>query len=94
MRVILARMAELDDDPVIARLAAPASFPTIAHVDAATRRQQPVQRAVMGIGIGNDTPAIQCRCEIDFLICGDFGPIAPRLTINPQARYAAIGVDM
>ena len=89
-----ARGAQRDDDPVVARRAAAGGFPTVAHVDAATRVEDVAHATEMLIGAGQCAAAIECRGQVELLVVANRAPVAVRNAVHAQTGDAAVRVDI
>ena len=84
--------AQLQDDPVIARATATLGFPAVAHVFGAAGHEQVERRSVELIARGDRAASVFNCCEIDLPTCEALGARRD-VTMNPQARDAAVGID-
>src|SRR5215813_11149570 len=89
-----AAMAQRQDRPIIARLAAPAGFPAVAHIGRPAGCRQVLRAAEMLIVAGNRSAAILHGGEVDEGTGGEPAPVAMDLAMDPQPRDAAVGIDV
>ncbi|RMS43164.1 hypothetical protein ALP66_05741 [Pseudomonas amygdali pv. photiniae] len=80
--------------PVVARCATAGGFPTVAHVHATAGVEDVAHAAVVLVRAGNRPATVECRHQIDLLVLADFRPVAMRHAVDPQARYAAVRVNI
>src|ERR1700733_5316807 len=86
------RHSQLHDRPIVSRPAPAPRFPPVAHDFAAPRHQHIQRLAVESIARRNPPPAIFNRRQIH-LALGDSRRVRHHLTIQTQARHAAIGIN-
>ncbi len=87
-------MRQRDDAPVVARLAAAAGFPAVAHVDAAARHQQAGSQPEVLVVDLDHVGAVLHRGQVEQRGAVRALPVDLRLAIHAQARDAAVRVDV
>jgi len=78
----LARMAEGDYHPVIARGTSARGFPTVAHIDATARIEDVAHAAEVFVRAGQGATAIEGGGQVDLLIIADSAPVAERHAVD------------